>query len=68
MVIAVFLVALILLQQRGAGLGGAFGGGGGGGSEGGIYYKKRGMEKLIFTASIILAILFILTAFIRMLI
>ena len=66
MVIAVFLITLILFQQRGAGLGGAFGGGGGGG-EGGIYYKKRGMEKLIFTTSIILAILFILTAFVRML-
>ena len=63
--IAVFLVVTILLQQRGAGLGGAFGGGGG---EGGVYYKKRGMEKIIFTATVVLAILFVLTAFIRMLI
>lgn len=64
--IAVLLAVTILLQQRGAGLGRAFGGGGGG--EGGVYYKKRGMEKIIFTATIVLAILFILTAFIRMLI
>lgn len=62
--IAVLLVVTILLQQRGAGLGGAFGGGG----EGGVYYKKRGMEKIIFTATVVLAILFVLTAFIRMLI
>lgn len=62
--IAILLATTILLQQRGAGLGGAFGGGGG---EGGVYYKKRGMEKIIFTATVILGILFVLTAFIRML-
>lgn len=61
-VIAVLLVATILLQQRGAGLGSAFG------SEGGVYYKKRGMEKIIFTGTVVLAVLFILIAFIRMLI
>lgn len=58
--IAVLLIVLILLQQRGAGLGSAFGG------EGGVYYKKRGAEKIIFITTIVLAILFILTAFIRM--
>lgn len=59
-VIAITLVATILFQQRGAGLGSAFGG------EGGVYYKKRGAEKIIFVATIVLAVLFILTAFIRM--
>lgn len=62
MAIAALLIILVLLQQRGAGLGGAFGG------EGGVYYKKRGAEKIIFTATIALAALFILTAFVRMLI
>lgn len=62
--ISVLLIILILIQQRGAGLGSAFGGGG----EGGIYYKKRGMEKIIFTATIVLAVLFISTAFLRMII
>lgn len=61
-VIAVLLVAAILFQQKGAGLGGAFGG------EGGIYYKKRGAEKIIFIATIVLAVLFVLTAFVRMLV
>ena len=56
------LVVTILLQQRGAGLSGAFGG------EGGFYFKKRGAEKIIFIATIVLAILFILSAIIRMLI
>lgn len=56
------LIILILVQQRGAGLGSAFGG------EGGVYYKKRGMEKVIFIATIVLAVLFILTAALRMVI
>lgn len=61
-VIAILLIVLILFQQRGAGLGSAFGG------EGGVYYKKRGMEKIIFIATTVLAVLFILTAFLRMII
>lgn len=61
-VLSALLIILILIQQRGAGLGSAFGG------EGGIYYKKRGMEKVIFIATIVLAVLFILTAFLRMVI
>jgi len=61
-VIACLLIAAILLQQRGTGLSATFGG------EGGVYFKKRGMEKVIFTATIILAGLFILSAIIRMII
>lgn len=59
-VIAGLLTATILFQQRGAGLSGAFGG------EGGVYFKKRGAEKVLFIATIILATLFILSAIIRM--
>lgn len=55
-VLSVFLVALILLQRSGAELGGAFGGGDG---SGGTLYTRRGAEKVIFTATIILAILFV---------
>lgn len=61
-VISALLVTSILLQQRGAGLSGAFGG------EGGVYFKKRGMEKILFIATIILAGLFILSAVVRMII
>jgi len=59
-VIATLLIVVILLQQRGTGLSAAFGG------EGGVYFKKRGAEKIIFIATIVLATVFILSAIIRM--
>jgi len=50
---AILLVVAILLQAKGTGLGAAFGGGGT------VYRsKKRGAEKFLFTATIVLAILF----------
>jgi preprotein translocase subunit SecG len=51
-VFAILLVACILLQQRGAGLGASFGG------EGNVYRTKRGIEKRLFQATIVVAILF----------
>jgi len=62
-IISLALITTILLQQRGAGGSGIFGAGGGT-----SYYTKRGFEKIIFTASIILAALFIITAFLNLLI
>ncbi len=53
-VIAVLLMLAILLQNRGTGLGGVFGGGGG------VYLTKRGLEKKLFIATIVLAVIFIL--------
>ena len=61
-VIALALITTILLQQRGAGGSAIFGGGGGGSS----YYTKRGFEKILFIATIVLAGLFIVTAFINL--
>ncbi len=61
-IIAALLVVTVLFQQRGTGLSAAFGG------EGGVYFKKRGAEKVIFIATIILAALFILSAIGRMVI
>jgi preprotein translocase subunit SecG len=49
---AILLVVFILLQQRGAGLGGIFGG------QGGVYRTKRGAEKIIFIITICLAVIF----------
>lgn len=60
--VAGLMIVTILVQQRGAGLSGAFGG------EGGVYFKKRGAEKVFFIATIVLAVLFILSAVIRMVI
>lgn len=54
-VIAVLLIAGVVLQQRGASLGGAFGGD----NFASTFYKRRGAEKFLFTATIVLAILFV---------
>lgn len=56
-VVSVLLAVLILLQRSGAELGGAFGGGDAGG---GTLYVRRGFEKVMFTSTIILAVLFVL--------
>lgn len=50
---AVLLIVTILLQQRGQGLGSAFGG------EGNVYASRRGVEKLLFRATIAFAIGFL---------
>ena len=52
-VVAALLMITILLQQRGSGLSGTFGG------ENNTYATRRGAEKAIFVATIILVILFI---------
>ncbi|MEK7151768.1 MAG: preprotein translocase subunit SecG [Patescibacteria group bacterium] len=59
-VLAALLIITILLQQRGSGLSGAFGG------EGGVYSTRRGVEKIIFRATIVIAILFFCTSVIRL--
>ncbi|MBU0722560.1 preprotein translocase subunit SecG [Patescibacteria group bacterium] len=51
-IIAILLMLAILLQNRGIGLSGVFGG------TGNIYRTKRGIEKKLFIATIVLAILF----------
>jgi len=55
-VLAVLLTIAILLQQRGTGLGAAFGG------ESTVFRTKRGIEKSLHYATIIIAALFFLTA------
>ena len=52
--LAVILTGAILLQQRGAGLGGAFGG-----ADGGVHYERRGFERTLFKATIAIAVLFV---------
>lgn len=58
-VLAVILVAAILLQRTGAQIGGAFGGNDNFSS---AYHTRRGFEKTLFISTIIIAILFALTA------
>jgi len=52
--VAILLMIAILMQNRGSGLGGVFGG------TGGVYLTKRGLEKKLFIATIVLAAIFIL--------
>lgn len=52
-VIAVLVIAFILLQGRGAGLGSAWGGGGE------TFTTRRGVEKLTFNLTIFLVVLFL---------
>lgn len=52
-VLAAALILLIVLQGRGAGLGSSWGG------EGELYGTRRGVEKILFRATILVAFLFI---------
>lgn len=57
-VVSILLMVCILLQQRGTGLGSAFGG------EGNVFASRRGFEKILFIASMILcALLFAASLF-----
>ena len=51
--ISLLLVVSVLLQNRGSGLGSAFG------SDFGGYYTKRGIEKFLFYATVVLAVVFL---------
>ena len=55
-VLSLLLIGGILLQQRGTGLSSTFGG------SGLEYSTKRGAEKIIFYATIVIAILFIVAS------
>jgi preprotein translocase subunit SecG len=56
--LSLLLIIGIVLQQRGAGLGGAFGGD----NFASTFYKRRGAEKFLFNATIVIALLFVLSA------
>jgi len=62
--LSILLIVSILLQQRGASIGGAFGGD----NFSSTFYKRRGAEKVLFRATIILAILFVLSTLLALLI
>ena len=58
-IVSLLLIAGILMQQRGGGLSAMFGG------DGSVYRTRRGVEKIVFIATIVLSILFFLTAFLN---
>lgn len=57
-ILSILLIVGIVLQQRGATLGGAFGGD----NFASTFYKRRGAEKFLFNATIAVAILLVLAA------
>lgn len=56
--LSILLVASILLQQRGSGVGGAFGGD----NFSATFNQRRGAELFLFRLSIVLSVLFVLSA------
>ncbi len=61
--ICVLLVAAILLQQTSAGMGGAMGGD----NFSAAFHTRRGAEKVLFIATIILGVLFAATSLVALL-
>ncbi len=61
-IVALFLIVSILLQQRGTALGSAFGGGTN------FYATRRGLQKIIFKATIFLGALFIILSLVNIII
>lgn len=59
-IVAVLLITFILLQRRGTALGSALGG------EGGFYATRRGIQKKIFWATVVLGVLFIVLALLNL--
>ena len=55
-IISVALIAAVLLQTKGSGLGGIFGG------QGAVYKSRRGVEKTLFNVTIGLAVAFFVFA------
>jgi preprotein translocase subunit SecG len=58
---SILLILAILLQQRGASLGAGFG------SSGELYTTRRGLDKNLFEVSIVLAVIFVLSILVGLL-
>ncbi|HEU5315928.1 MAG TPA: preprotein translocase subunit SecG [Chloroflexota bacterium] len=56
-ILSITLISTILLQVKSASLGGAFGG-----SDASIYTTRRGLDKVLFQFTIVLAVLFLVTS------
>jgi preprotein translocase subunit SecG len=61
LIISIVLIVLILLQERSGGMSGIFGGHGGE-----FYQTRRGVEKIIFFATVILVAVFIVLAILNL--
>lgn len=59
-IIATSLIALVIIQARGGGLGGIFG------SDSAVYKTRRGVERTLFNATVGMSIAFFLLAIITL--
>ncbi len=60
-VVSIILIVLVLLQERSSGLSGVFGGDGGT-----PYQTRRGLEKIIYWATIVAAAIFAVLAIVKL--
>jgi len=58
---AILMILAILIQNRGQSLGASFGG------DSGYYRSKRGAEAVLFNATIVLAVIFVLSIILSLL-
>ncbi len=63
-ILSVALIAAIVLQSKGAGLGGLTGGS----ESGGVFRARRGVEKLLFNVTIGLSLAFFITAVVNVIV
>lgn len=61
--VSVFLIASVILQSKGAGLGGLTGA-----DSGGVFTARRGIEKVLFRLTILFSVLFFVLAIATLLI
>lgn len=59
-ILSVTLIAIVMLQTRGGGLGGIFGG------QSGVYRTRRGIEKTLFQLTIAIATVFLVVSLLRL--
>ena len=62
-IISIALIASVILQSKGAGLGGL-----GGGDTGGVFSARRGIEKTLFKVTIVFSVIFFTLAMISVMI
>ena len=55
-ILAIAVIAAVLLQVRGGGLGGIFG------TQTGMYRTKRGIERTLFRLTIVLIVIFVIVS------
>lgn len=63
MLISIFLIVSVILQSKGAGLGGLTGA-----DSGGVFTARRGIEKVLFRLTILFSVLFFALAIATLLI